>query len=90
MATPFEQRIIRDVDEYGWFGMSVGLREDRDDVREWWTQSVGLPKTDDWPQFMMPAHRRRQILFHDENSLFPGDPRCDSTATDFQSPKEAS
>ena len=131
--------------------MSVGLREDSDDVREQWTYSVELPKTHDWPEFIIfgldatdgnsfiasaideceadgsvhragqklfenspgfsavfaerndvpfsysnsanwfaPARRRRQILWPDENGLFPGDPRCDSTATDFQMPEEAS
>src|SRR5690348_6122244 len=53
MATPFEQRIIRDVDEYGWFGLSVGPREDSDDAREWWTYTVGLPKTHGWPELIV-------------------------------------
>jgi hypothetical protein len=53
MATPFEQRIIRDVEEYGWFGLSAGPREDSDDVREWWTYTIGLPKTHGWPELIV-------------------------------------
>ena len=62
MATPFEQRIIRDVDEYGWFGMSVGLRRV------------------DADKFCGPTERVFSLAI----------PGVISTATDFQTPKEAS
>ena len=53
MATPFEQRILQDVVKWGWFGLSVGPREDSNDVPEWWTYTIGLSKTHGWPELIV-------------------------------------
>ena len=53
MVSSFEQRIIDDVEQYGWFGLSVAPRADSEDPQEWWTYTVGLSKSHGWPEFVV-------------------------------------
>lgn len=49
----FEQRIVDDVDNYGWFGLSVAPRTDSDEPEEWFTYTIGLPKSHGWPEIIV-------------------------------------
>lgn len=50
--TEFEQKIVDCVDKYGWFGLSVSPRADSDDPEEWFTYTIGLPKSHNWPEII--------------------------------------
>jgi hypothetical protein len=52
MPDKFEQKIIDDVEEFGWFGLSVAPRTDSDDPEEWFTYTIGLPKSHGWPELI--------------------------------------
>lgn len=52
MLSPVEQRIVDCVEKCGWFGLSVSPEEDSDDPEEWFTYTVGLPKTHGWPEII--------------------------------------
>lgn len=45
-----DQKIIGNVDEIGWSIMSVAPAKDSDDPEEWWSYTIGLPKTFNWPE----------------------------------------
>jgi hypothetical protein len=51
-VTEFEQKIVECVDKYGWFGLSVSPRTGSDDPEEWFTYTIGLPKSHDWPEII--------------------------------------
>jgi hypothetical protein len=50
MLDNFEQKIVDGVEKFGWFGLSVAPRTDSDDPEEWFTYTIGLPKSHDWPE----------------------------------------
>ena len=52
MLSPFEQKIVDCVEEYGWFGLSVSPAADSDEPEEWFTYTIGLPKTHGWPEII--------------------------------------
>jgi hypothetical protein len=52
MLSEFEQKIIDCVEEYGWFRLSVSPRADSDDPQEWFSYTIGLPKTYGWPEII--------------------------------------
>jgi len=52
MLSEFEQKIVDCVEKYGWFGLSVSPRADSDDPEEWFTYTIGLPKTHGWPEII--------------------------------------
>jgi hypothetical protein len=52
MLNESEQRIVDCVEEYGWFGLSVVPRTDSDDPQEWFTYTIGLPKSHGWPELI--------------------------------------
>ncbi|HTU12777.1 MAG TPA: DUF4262 domain-containing protein [Allosphingosinicella sp.] len=52
MLSPIEQRIVDCVEEYGWFGLSVSPAAESDDPEEWFTYTIGLPKTHGWPEII--------------------------------------
>jgi hypothetical protein len=52
MLSRIEQRIVDCVDKYGWFGLSVSPAADSDDPDEWFTYTIGLPKTHGWPEII--------------------------------------
>src|SRR3954470_5936666 len=52
MLNRIEQRIVDCVEEYGWFAMSVSPAADSDDPEEWFTYTIGLPKSHGWPEII--------------------------------------
>ena len=52
MLSEFEQKIVDCVEKFGWFGLSVSPRADSDDPEEWFTYTIGLPKSHDWPEII--------------------------------------
>lgn len=48
----FEQQIVDMIDQYGWFALSVAPRSDSDDPLEWFTYTIGLPKSRNWPEII--------------------------------------
>jgi hypothetical protein len=50
MRSGFEQRIVDCVEEFGWFGLSVSPCAEDEDPEEWFTYTIGLPKTHGWPE----------------------------------------
>jgi hypothetical protein len=52
MLSKFEQKIVDDVEEYGWSGMSVAPRVDSDDAEEWFTYTIGLSRSYSWPEIV--------------------------------------
>jgi hypothetical protein len=48
----FEKRIVDAVEKYGWFGLSVAPRTESDDPAEWFTYTIGLPKSHGWPELI--------------------------------------
>lgn len=60
-----EQKIVDSVESHGWFGLSVSPRADSDDPQEWFTYTIGLPKTHGWPEiicFGLPGKDAHSIL----------------------------
>jgi hypothetical protein len=47
-----EQKIVDCVEKYGWFAMSVSPRADSDDPQEWFSYTIGLPKSHGWPEII--------------------------------------
>ncbi|MFC7536798.1 DUF4262 domain-containing protein [Sphingomonas sp. GCM10030256] len=47
-----EQKILDDVEDYGWSAMSVAPRVESDDAKEWFTYTIGLPKSYSWPEIV--------------------------------------
>ena len=47
-----DQEIIDRVEEFGWYAMSVAPAVDSDDPEEWFTYTIGLPKTFGWPELV--------------------------------------
>lgn len=65
MLDRFEQKVVDCVEEYGWFGLSVAPRADSDDPEEWFTYTIGLPKSHGWPElicFGLPSDTAHGIL----------------------------
>jgi hypothetical protein len=61
----FEQQIVEAVEKYGWFALSVAPRTDSDGPEEWFTYTIGLPKSRRWPElicFGLGAETARDIL----------------------------
>lgn len=52
MLSRVEQRIVDCVEEYGWHALSVAPRADSDDPMEWFTYTIGLPKSHEWPELI--------------------------------------
>jgi hypothetical protein len=52
MMDKLDQEIVDRIEEYGWFAMSVAPAADSDDPEEWFTYTIGLPKTFGWPEFI--------------------------------------
>ena len=52
MLSEFEQKIVDCVEKYGWFGLSVSPRTGGEDPEEWFTYTIGLPKTHGWPEII--------------------------------------
>lgn len=52
MRSEAEQRILDCVESHGWFAMSVSPRADSDGPQEWFTYTIGLPKTHGWPELI--------------------------------------
>ncbi len=52
MLSPIEQKIVDCVEEYGWFGLSVSPASDSDDPEEWFSYTIGLPKSHGWPEIV--------------------------------------
>jgi hypothetical protein len=52
MLDDFEQKIVDSVDKDGWFGLSVAPRVDSGDPEEWFTYTIGLPKSHGWPEII--------------------------------------
>ena len=50
--TEFEKKIVDCVDKYGWFGLSVSPRVGSDDPEEWFTYTIGLPSSHNWPEII--------------------------------------
>ncbi|MFC7499664.1 DUF4262 domain-containing protein [Enterovirga sp. GCM10030262] len=48
----FEQKIVDVVDSHGWFVLSVAPAAGSDDPQEWWSYTIGLPKTFSWPELI--------------------------------------
>jgi hypothetical protein len=48
----FEKRIVDAVEKYGWFGLSVAPRSESDDPEEWFTYTIGLPRSHGWPELI--------------------------------------
>ena len=48
----FERRIVAAVEEDGVFFLSVAPRAESDDPQEWFTYSIGLPKSRGWPELI--------------------------------------
>ena len=46
------QEIVDRIEEYGWYAMSVAPAADSDDPEEWFTYTIGLPRTLGWPEFV--------------------------------------
>jgi hypothetical protein len=155
MVSPYEQRIIDSVAQFGWFVVSVAPGENSDDAKEWWSYTVGLPISRGWPELVIfgqdpklghgileaairdcdgmgvaphsglhlrntlkgydavladgdsiPPHyvnsanwfarhngvaepRRLQLLWPDDEGLFPPDPECSPEVRRMQTPHEA-
>jgi Domain of unknown function (DUF4262) len=53
MVEKYEQKIIENVEKYGWHGTSVAPRADSDDPQEQWTYTTGLTKSHGWPEIVM-------------------------------------
>jgi hypothetical protein len=65
MLDAFEQRIVDAVEEHGWFALSVAPRTNSDDPEEWFTYTIGLPKSRGWPElicFGLAAQTAHSIL----------------------------
>lgn len=52
MLSQIEQKIVDCVEEYGWFGLSVSPAANGDDPEEWFTYTIGLPKSHGWPEII--------------------------------------
>jgi hypothetical protein len=52
MFSEAEQKIVDCVEKYGWFGLSVSPRTDSADPEEWFTYTIGLPKSHGWPEII--------------------------------------
>jgi Domain of unknown function (DUF4262) len=52
MLNEIEQRIVDCVEEYGWYALSIAPRADSDDPEEWFTYTIGLPKSHGWPELI--------------------------------------
>ncbi|MDJ0920465.1 MAG: DUF4262 domain-containing protein [Henriciella sp.] len=48
-----EENILRHVEEIGWSIMSVAPRADSDEEKEWWSYTIGLPKSFGWPEVVI-------------------------------------
>ena len=47
-----EKNILSVVDKHGWMVMSVAPRTHSDDPEEWWSYTIGLTKTFQWPELI--------------------------------------
>lgn len=52
MLNKIEQNIVDHVDRVGWSVMSVAPRADSNDPKEWFSYTIGLPKTFGWPELI--------------------------------------
>jgi hypothetical protein len=52
MLNKVEQNIVDHVERIGWSVMSVAPRADSDDPQEWFSYTIGLPKTFGWPEII--------------------------------------
>ena len=52
MLQEAEQKIVDDVEEYGWSAMSVAPAVDSAEPEEWFTYTIGLQKTQGWPELI--------------------------------------
>lgn len=48
-----DQKVIDDVERYGWSSMSVAPALDSDDPMEWWTYTIGLSRSYGWPEMVI-------------------------------------
>jgi Domain of unknown function (DUF4262) len=52
MLNKIEQNIVDHVDRVGWSIMSVAPRADSDGPKDWFSYTIGLPKTLGWPELI--------------------------------------
>jgi len=52
MVNPAEQRILDDVEQFGWHIICVGPAADSDDPEEWFAYTIGLSKTFGWSELI--------------------------------------